>query len=234
MCWTLPSRSPALLGILQCSMEPERPLHVRAGDRVDTHGDTDLEHAGALLPQRSLAPGTHRAKNRIIRKVFGGSLLSGLAPFRPLTWGNVSEISALGRIRTCNLLIRREPRGRLRGSRQVPNRLKYAGQTQQRCSELVATAITGGNCRLQSERRIATINWTGSTPCSFKMNRRRKLPEPFRSLLVQTTPLPEQRQGLISSPIDSPRRCLGFGEVSHTLASIDVRCRRIGTCNILS
>ena len=39
-----------LLGVLECSVEPERALDGPTGDRVDTDGDTDLEDAGALLP----------------------------------------------------------------------------------------------------------------------------------------------------------------------------------------
>jgi hypothetical protein len=41
----------ALLGILECSVKPERPLDGPAGDRVNPHRDADLEHPGALLPQ---------------------------------------------------------------------------------------------------------------------------------------------------------------------------------------
>ena len=96
-----------LLGVLERSVEPEGALDGSAGDRVDTHRDPDLEHAGALLPQRSLAPGAHRAKNRVISRVTGGSLLWSLARFRPLTRNNAQNFERARRIRTCNLLIRR-------------------------------------------------------------------------------------------------------------------------------
>ena len=66
----------ALLGVLEGSVEPEGALDGATGDRVHADGDPDLEHAGALLPQRSLAPGAHRPKSRVISRVTGGSLLS--------------------------------------------------------------------------------------------------------------------------------------------------------------
>ncbi len=87
----------SLLGVFEFSVEPERPLDGPAGDRVDPHGDTDLEHARALLPQRSLAPGAHRAKNRVISRVTGGSLLRLAAGFGPLTRDNAVGISQCAR-----------------------------------------------------------------------------------------------------------------------------------------
>jgi hypothetical protein len=72
-------------------VEPERPLDGPAGDRVDTHSDADLEDARPLLPQRSLAPGAHRAKSRVISRVTGGSLLWAVTRFRPLNRDNAED-----------------------------------------------------------------------------------------------------------------------------------------------
>ena len=74
----------ALLGVLQCSVKPERALHGAARDRVDTDGDRDLGHPGPLLPQRSLTPGA----NGVISRVTGGSLLRPPARLRPLNRDN--------------------------------------------------------------------------------------------------------------------------------------------------
>lgn len=79
-------------GILSSAMEPERALHRPTRHRVNADGDADLEHAGPPLPQRSLAPGAHRAKNRVINRATGGSSLWPSAAFRPLNRENAPEI----------------------------------------------------------------------------------------------------------------------------------------------
>jgi hypothetical protein len=41
--------TPALFGVLECSVEPERPLHRPAGDRIDADRDADLEDPWSAL-----------------------------------------------------------------------------------------------------------------------------------------------------------------------------------------
>ena len=98
----------ARLGVGGCAMEPERALQVSARDRIDADGNTDLEHPRPAFAHRTVAPHAHRAKNRVRNRVTGGSPLPTPALISPSDQGkHRHKFAALGRIRTCNLLIHR-------------------------------------------------------------------------------------------------------------------------------
>jgi hypothetical protein len=80
--------TPALLGVLECSVEPKGALDRAARDGIDADRDADLEDARPTLAQRSLASDAHRSKNRARSRVTGGSLLRRSSPIYRLNREN--------------------------------------------------------------------------------------------------------------------------------------------------